>query len=601
MIVEEKFGPQSIKISQEKDKEHGSSFDEPFSDSSSDSEDEDDEGVFASENLDAQIQATLEAIRNKDPRVYDGKTTFYAQDEEAPRDADLRSQKVKPMYLNDYHRRNILQGSTEAEPEDEKPLTYEQQQNDLRQSVVKELQHTIHLTDAHASQPKEFAVEQASDGDEHDDDDNDGFLVQKLSVPLNATANAQRKSRAIAPDPKVAEIDPDTFLTDFMSARAWIPSDASKLQPFESDDEEEDRRAEAFEEAYNLRFENPKDSNEKLVSHARDIAVKYSVRKETTNVRKRAREKERADKEVEKQKRQEEKNRLRKLKIAEAEEKLSKIGEAAGLALDQLKAEDWSTLLNEGWDDSRWDAEMKIKFGDKYYTDYDHNDKDELHSAKRKIRKPKWKDDVFIDDLIPESKKNEGYRKNKFTLMSDGSDLKVSEDQLDEIGKPNPPEGYISSTGSYPKQERSDEEVRRKRRKIERHVDETIYLEKALSEFGTKHSGHFRYRETTPQAFGLTAHDILMADDSQLNQYAGLKKMAAFRDVYKKKRDRKLLGKKARLRQWRRETFGNEEGPQTTLKDFIAKSEPSFSVPAAQEVENRRKSKSRKAKARPNG
>ena len=52
-----------------------------------------------------------------------------------------------------------------------------------------------------------------------------------------------------------------------------------------------------------------------------------------------------------------------------------------------------------------------------------------------------------------------------------------------------------------------------------------------------------------------------MADDTQLNQFAGLKKLAAFRDEEQKARDQRKLGKKARLRQWRKDTFGNEEGP----------------------------------------
>jgi protein KRI1 len=43
-----------------------------------------------------------------------------------------------------------------------------------------------------------------------------------------------------------------------------------------------------------------------------------------------------------------------------------------------------------------------------------------------------------------------------------------------------------------------------------------------------------------------------------------LKKLAAFRDTEKKRKDRKHLGKKARLRKWRQEVFGSEEGLQTS-------------------------------------
>ena len=53
-----------------------------------------------------------------------------------------------------------------------------------------------------------------------------------------------------------------------------------------------------------------------------------------------------------------------------------------------------------------------------------------------------------------------------------------------------------------------------------------------------------------------------MADDSHLNKFAGLKKLASFRDPEKKSRDRKKLGKKARVKEWRKDTFGDEEGPE---------------------------------------
>jgi protein KRI1 len=81
----------------------------------------------------------------------------------------------------------------------------------------------------------------------------------------------------------------------------------------------------------------------------------------------------------------------------------------------------------------------------------------------------------------------------------------------------------------------------------------------------SKQPTRFRYRETSPTSFGLTAADILMAPDTSLNQFAGLKKMASFRDLDKKRKDKKHLGKKARLRQWRKETFGNENGPEIII------------------------------------
>ena len=75
------------------------------SDSGSSSEDEDDVGVLATEALDNEIFATLAAIKNKDSRIYDGKTPFYAPIEETmpAEDDDDDDNNVKPMFLRDFN------------------------------------------------------------------------------------------------------------------------------------------------------------------------------------------------------------------------------------------------------------------------------------------------------------------------------------------------------------------------------------------------------------------------------------------------------------------------------------------------------------------
>lgn len=70
----------------------------------------------------------------------------------------------------------------------------------------------------------------------------------------------------------------------------------------------------------------------------------------------------------------------------------------------------------------------------------------------------------------------------------------------------------------------------------------------------------FRYRQTTPEAYGLTPLDILTATDQDLNTFVGLKKLASFREPDKKRKDKKRYGKKKRLREWRKDVFGDEDG-----------------------------------------
>lgn len=560
--------------------------------SSTDSE-EDDEGILASGALDQQIQDTLEAIRRKDPRVYDEKATFFMDlDDEAENSKGLKSKQEKPMYLGDYHRRNLLEGAASTGVQDDEPISFAQQQDYLKNVIVKEMHDAAN-------------EENDSGNDENgDDESNDGFLVRKPSAPPKANATAPSKGMAPNVDVEAAEKDPETFLSNFMSARAWVPTAESTFRPFESDDEEEEQRAELFEEAYNLRFEDPQGSKEKLLSHARDTAAKYSVRKEIINPRKKAREAEQAKKEAARKDRDEEKARYRKLKVADVEEKVGKIKDAAGLRGKSLQEQDWSIFLDESWDDARWEKEMRERFGDDYYADHDSDDGNEgEEKRKRRLKKPKWEHDIDIADIIPDYDAAE-QQKPQFSLTDDESTASGALIESNEGTNSESDAKPKLKSKSNKKRERDEHkmEARLERRKIEQLVDESMNVDETLSNFSKKHAGHFRYRETSPIAYGLTPQDILMASDSQLNQYAGLKKMAAFRDSDKKRKDKKRLGKKARLRQWRKETFGNEQGTQKTLAEVLAGQDLADHIPKLQGVngidvkEGKKKTRSRKSK-----
>jgi protein KRI1 len=491
-------------------------------DSTTDSEDdvsEDDIGELVTEDLDAEISATLQAIRSKDPRVYDSNVKFYSEMEQAEA-AAAKEGKEKPMFLKDYHRKTLLEGGVE---EDDVPRTYVQEQAALKQDIVK-------------------AMHAEGDEDTSADEEKDGFLVRK--TPKSKTTGADKP----ALDPTTADREPETFLSNFLASRAWIPTSASNFQPLDSDDEEDEQRAEVFEHAYNLRFEDPELSNQKLMSHARDAAAKYSVRREEKSGRKSIREKERAKKEDEKKKRETDRARLKKLRMEQVEQKIEKIREAAGLSGQDVDLGEWATFLEDEWDDSQFDEEMRTRFGDAYYQEEAEGSEDgsATHSRRKRPKKPKWDDDIDIKDLVPDF--NDEERPDPALVLSD-----EGEDEEMEDAPANP---------KAQKKDRADAKAnaRRDRRLIEQLVEQSLPLETASS--SSKKFTPFRYRETSPNAFGLTPLDILAADDAQLNEFAGLKKLAAFRDPDRKRKDKKKLGKKARLRQWRKDTFGDGEGPR---------------------------------------
>ncbi|KAF2269066.1 Krr1-domain-containing protein [Lojkania enalia] len=541
---------------------------------------EDDEGEFATEDVDAEIIATLEAIRSKDPRVYDKTVAFYQEIEGDNQNGEQGQKREESMTLKQYHTKNLLEGKLLGEDdEDTPPKTYAQEQEETRQMLIKEL------------------ATATSAGEEENED----FLVAKSKLDKPR----EKHVKITEQDVENADKDPEAFLSNFMASRAWVPTVESHFKPLESDDEDEDARAEDFENAYNMYFEDATGTNEKLVTYARDTVAATSVRRDELSGRRKAREAAKAKREAEKLEREEELARLRKYKIEEMEEKVKKIRKTAGLTGRDFKIEDWADVLEADWSDGVWDDEMQRRFGDAYYNkEYDGtSESDEDNNGKkirRKPRKPKWDDDIDIHDLIPDFDENDG-GKPEFTLSGD------EDVQMDDV-KSDGKEGRTKAkTSKQRKQARAEEKssARRDRRLIEKLVDSNLEYEKTLVS-NSKAPTCFRYRETSPTSFGMTARDILLANDSQLNEFAGLKKLAAFRDPTKKKKDRKALSKKARLRQWRKDTFGDEEGPKGGFEVLLGSEVGNVDPPAKasldngidiREIEGKRKKRSRKRKS----
>lgn len=524
--VEEKYG-KDIKLNPKK-RAREDTDDDDDDESSSSSEDEDDNAILATETIDNQIQATIAKIRAKDPSIYDGKTPFYDPIEAT---APAPEKEEKPMFLRDYHRENLLSGHTGGEDdEDEEPRTFAQQQEDLKRTVVKEM---------HA----------AADVDASDDDD-DAFIVRKSKPePTSAEKSSSKKPTSDLPDPKTADPNnPDDYLQKFLASRAWVKN-SSGYVPIESDDSESDAAADDFEYNFNMRFEDPNAAERaKLATYARGTVAEQTVRREEKSRRKKAREEKRKRKEEQKAREEEEKRRLRKLKTEEMMEKVKKIKEAAGLQnLDEeMELEMFHKLMEKDFSDEEWEKWMEERFNEEYYGQED------------PMKKPEFDDDIDINDIVPDFSGDEVDEEDDAEAPAEEADedMPDADDESDEDLAKKPKSKKKTKKDIL--REKADKKAkdRQLRRKLERFVEDNFDVDEAV---GTKKSA-FRYRETTPETFGLSALDILAAPDAELNKFAGLKKYAAFRDNEKKERDRKQLSKKKRVKQWRYETFGDGEG-----------------------------------------
>lgn len=513
--------------------------------SETDSEDgvsEDDAGEFATEALDDEIAATLNAIRSKDPRVYDKSATFYRAIDDAEADVPVKDKKEKAVTLRDYHTKNLLEGKFSVEDDEEvQPKPYNQEVAEAKQQLLNQTQ--------------------AADSDDSEEDD---FMIAK---PKPEKSN-KSKVKITEKDVEEADNDPDNFLSNFLAARAWVPTGDTKWKPLESDNESDEERADAYEDEYNMYFEDPNDQNSSLMTYARDAVASTTVRREESNSRKKAREAARRKREAEKNQKEQDLARLRKLKVDEMEEKVKQIRKIGGLTGRDFNVSEWADVLEGDWSDEQWDAEMRKRFGESYYQEEDAGEdfgsEDEGASKKKskKPKKPKFSDDIDIKDLIPDFDDEEETSNIPFTLSSDEEDAvpnaEEDEDEDEEISRQK-----SSKSSKQRKQERAEAKsaARRDRRLIENLVDDSLQYEKSLAA-KAKAPTRFHYRETSPTTFGLTPRDILLASDSQLNEFAGLKKLASFRDETKKRKDKKYLSKKARLRQWRLDTFGNPDGPK---------------------------------------
>lgn len=529
------------------------------SESSSEDESEDDDAALVTEDLDAEISATLQAIKNKDPRIYDKDAVFYKPFDPT---AEPKKKEEKPMFLRDYHRERYLSGDVGADDDSAAaanvPRTYVQEQDDMKKSILSEIK----------------AAAAAAD-DEEEWSDDDAFIkpVKKDDAPAEGGIHPSRAANIDLKDLDVANADknPEDYLSKFMAAKTWASEGAgSKWQAFESDDgEDADDMADEFEHAYNMRFEDPTKSNEFLKTYSRNMAAARSARKEELTGRKKLRALEKEKKEAEKKEREAERARLRRLKIEEASDRLAKIKQAAGMSGKNLTDEEWVKFLDDAWEDDKWEEEMRKRFGEDYYAEADDlsmdegddEDADGASKKKKKPKKPKWDDDIDINDIIPDFEDDTA--KPTITL----SDEEEAKEPQDASGS----DSDSDSDSSRPAKKRKTTKDLKKDRiaakrqaradlaKIEALVDTKMELDNPRALKSKNQSGGFRYRETSPTSFGLTARDILLApSDAALNEFAGLKKLASFRDAEKKRKDKKRLGKKARLREWRRETFGRQ-------------------------------------------
>lgn len=503
--------------------------------SSSSSEEEDEYGEMLTENIESLIQNIIKTIKSDPKKLLDPNVKFFNED-----DASVTSgqPKEKPMYLKDYHRMNLLSGSFKDDDDAEGQNEFDTVDGQKPYAVAEREERNQLLDDIKNA----FKNDEEDDGDESDD----GFLKKKE----NTTSRIEEVGLAM-PDPSK---NPQDFLSAFLDNQAWIPKKNDKvinLDQIDNEDEQDfDDAVEDFEKAYNFRYEDP--NSAEIVSYARNQAT---LRRGKTNSRKRARDKKNALKQQEDHEKEQAVQKKKTAKLNKVIDRLSKIKEAVGEDVNDETIERvfGDSLLNDDFDDADWDSKMADIFNDQYYNS--------------EITKPEWDEDDDIMAEYHESKKNEDQKGE-----GEEDDGKLVEDIVEDaqVDDDEPPKKR-SKKDKLKEKKQSKKEKQSIREKAEKIVEANKMkivdeVEEERGRSAEQDPNRFKYREVSPETFGLSTREILLADDSELNQFISIKKFAPYRPKELVLKDKRKL-KKKQLQQWRREVFKSKDGPERQAEE----------------------------------
>ncbi|CUS25011.1 LAQU0S23e01024g1_1 [Lachancea quebecensis] len=488
-------------------------------DESASSEEEDDYGELVTEEVESGINQVLEAIKNNDKKLFDPSVRFF-EDPESAAAKIARAQKEKPIYLKDYHRMNILSGNALKDEDDEEMQTVDGKQSFVAQQKEEKDQLLGEIRD-------QFAEKEGS-GDDSEDEGN--FLVKKTP------SNARKVPDASLPDPQV---DDEKFLEAFVSKHAWIPKEGDREvnldgPGMEEDDEEFDNAAEQFENAYNFRYEDPNAAE--IVSYARTQAT---LRRSTSNSRRRKRDEEKREKTAEKVEKETAVQKKKKEKVNKLTDVLEQVRKEYGADINEAMVQKLTaTLLNGDFKDDHWDSVISELFNEEYYN---------------QEGKPTWdEDDEIMGDFYHEENKEEStIEDNKeHDGAEEGPARKKSRKELKE-------EKRSKKKDKKKVSEMVESALENNKLAL---VDEVEEERKSRARTKEEEDVKFRYREVSPESFGLTNREIFEADDGALNDFIGLKKFAPYRAKELRAKDRRKVTKSRRMREWKKKVFGSEEG-----------------------------------------
>ncbi|KAE9594840.1 hypothetical protein Lal_00013266 [Lupinus albus] len=565
--------------------------------SESESSDDDDYTELLNSRGDKEFFDALIKVKKQDPVLKEKDVKLFMSDHSSDEESDGKEKNKakgkkdeKPMYLKDVMAKHLIEegpdfGDKEEEINEKKKgksvirereefvnkdgkKTYGDEQEELKRAF----QEAVGREGLEDGEEGFFTVKEKAGEDKIDSEDKE--FEEKLDEYFGGDVELNENSK---------------FLKNYFMNKMWLDKNADSLNVGEEDLQEisEDEMEIERQEEYEYRFqENPGD---RVLGHARK--VEGSVRKKT-NTRKEQRKSKEERMAAAQKEREEELKHLKNLKKQEIQEKVKKIMKTAGIDNDDLIPLSAAEIENE-FDPEEYDRMMKKAFDDKYYnaqdadpgfcSDDDDMEKPDFEKEDELLGLPKgWDEGGSGDGFLAAREK---VLKEKIENTSD-HDLQDAEDEDEE---------KIPEEGSR-KRKRKTALLEKARQAM---MDEYYKLdyEDTIGDLKTR----FKYAKTKPSRFGMSAPEILLMDDKELNQYVSLKKLAPYREEEWKLSKLKRYQLKMRTKELLREASLNKKNKKS--KDKSGKLISSNSVPEngkanTEEVNVNMENLSRKAKRR---
>ncbi|UZJ56351.1 hypothetical protein CBS101457_005671 [Exobasidium rhododendri] len=584
----------------------------------------------------AKIRRKDESIYEAGKRVFDEERSLASQSKLLPRKMASGDGNKRKVTLAEYQRTRIQElmktsddparaladatmiqrrdnDTFNSKTDESEPLPFTREQEELRREVT----NAFH-TSAGDGEEDFFT---RKEGDNYGDADDDPESYKKFLLGVlggkdkedavreilraqteeAAAGDAPKPARGKAPKVRVedgTEQENEDFLMNYVLNRGWLenPSEAprnkvkkerkEKIDDIEveqgndgfSDLDSEDSydsRAEAYENAYNFRFEELEggEAESQIQSYARNPIG--SVRR-TEDKRKKEREERAKRKQEEKEEKKREIDRMKDLKRKSIVDRLKKLKEATGSTNVDFER----FQLDAEFDPEEHDRLMQVAFNDDYYGE----DED---------GKPKWDDDLDMGSIVDEDEEGRQAKKGSKAKKKSKSKKDDIEMDADYMGEQVPVEEVEEVGGKKLSKAEKKKLKKREKAKAKKHegqgdidvgeeemnaeveadADEIMAdrlnpaeqkqkMEEAMNEYyGLDYEDmigdqptRFKYTPVAKSTYGLTPEEILLADDDDLKGIVSLNRIQPYRENQKRPSDLNT-----RVKEFRRKFYQDRE------------------------------------------